>query len=145
MPANCISRLLLFASVYAVWEALAKSVPDQGALGKLAVRGMQHNEEMGVVAFLWLLSTIRRCVQRCALISCHRQRLVFTGRLSLRLLMESVVSDSLDSLISLIAAVVEAALVAVRGSCSLICTDVRLEMCEQARVCCSWNARPNLP
>uniref|UniRef100_A0A3Q4NAV5 Family with sequence similarity 171 member A2b n=1 Tax=Neolamprologus brichardi TaxID=32507 RepID=A0A3Q4NAV5_NEOBR len=32
MPANCISRLLLFVSVCAVWEALAKSLPDQGAL-----------------------------------------------------------------------------------------------------------------
>lgn len=74
MPANCISRLLLFVSVCAVWEALAKSLPDQGALGKLAIRGMRHNEEMGVVAFLRLLSTISRSVQRCALILWQPER-----------------------------------------------------------------------
>lgn len=54
MPANCVSRVLLIVSICAVWEALAKSLPDQGAFGKLAIRGMQHNEKMGVVAFLWL-------------------------------------------------------------------------------------------
>ncbi|XP_020506188.2 protein FAM171A2 isoform X1 [Labrus bergylta] len=32
MPAHFISRLLLFASICAVWEALAKSLPDQGAV-----------------------------------------------------------------------------------------------------------------
>ncbi|XP_029933841.1 protein FAM171A2 isoform X2 [Myripristis murdjan] len=31
MPANYISRLLLFVSISTVWEALAKSLPDQGA------------------------------------------------------------------------------------------------------------------
>lgn len=31
MPANYISRLLLFVCICAVWEALAKSLPDQGA------------------------------------------------------------------------------------------------------------------
>lgn len=56
MLPNRVRLLLLLASVCTVWEALAKSVPDQGAFGKLNSRGMQHNEEMGVVAFLWLLS-----------------------------------------------------------------------------------------
>lgn len=79
MPADYISRLLLFASICAVWEALAKSLPDQGAFGKLAIRGMQHNEEMGVVAFLWLLSTNRRCLRRCALISCWLTGGAFLG------------------------------------------------------------------
>lgn len=67
MPLNCICRLLLLVSLL-VWEDLAKSVPDQGSFGKTAVQGMQHNE-MGVVAFLRLLSTSRRCLQRCAFIS----------------------------------------------------------------------------
>ncbi|XP_067345011.1 protein FAM171A2 isoform X3 [Channa argus] len=31
MPDNCICRLLLFVWICAVWEALAKSLPDQGA------------------------------------------------------------------------------------------------------------------
>lgn len=37
--ASSIARLLLCASVCALWEALAKSLPDQGAFGKLAIRG----------------------------------------------------------------------------------------------------------
>ncbi|XP_056153651.1 protein FAM171A2 [Lampris incognitus] len=31
MPSNCVSRLLLLLSICTVWEALAKSLPDQGA------------------------------------------------------------------------------------------------------------------
>lgn len=41
-----------------VWEALAKSLPDlpvgESPYGRGG--GMQHNEEMGVVAFLWPLT-----------------------------------------------------------------------------------------
>lgn len=40
MPATFISRLFLFVSVSgAVWEALAKSLPDQGAFGKITIWG----------------------------------------------------------------------------------------------------------
>lgn len=39
-----ISRLFLFIFISAVWETRAKSLPDQGALGKLTPYGMLHNE-----------------------------------------------------------------------------------------------------
>ena len=85
MPADYICRLLLLGSVCAVWEALAKSLPDQGAVGKRRhtrlqggrrrveewrVEGgmqqqqqQQHNEQRWewlqhfFFFFLWLLST----------------------------------------------------------------------------------------
>lgn len=73
MPDNCVSRLLLFVWICALREALAKSLPDQGAFGKLAIRGgMQHNEEMGVVAFLWLLST------KASILAALRSNITFT-------------------------------------------------------------------
>lgn len=50
MPDGCFCRLLLLVWLVAPREAPAKSLPDQGALGKLT--GMQHNDGMGVVAFM---------------------------------------------------------------------------------------------
>lgn len=52
MPAKCVSLFLLLAWICAVPEALAKSLADEGALGK-PCGGMQHNEEMGVVVVLY--------------------------------------------------------------------------------------------
>lgn len=46
MPADYICRLLLLGSVCAVWEALAKSLPDQGAVGKR--RHTRYKEGGGV-------------------------------------------------------------------------------------------------
>lgn len=58
MPANCVSRFLLFVSICAVREALAKSLPDQGAFGKLATRGDAAQWEDGEwLHFYGFLST----------------------------------------------------------------------------------------
>lgn len=140
MPANCISRLLLFVSVCAVWEALAKSLPDQGALGKLAIRGMRHNEEMGVVAFLRLLSTISRSVQRCALILWQPERYLrlITGEAFCRACPGIASSfGGIDSLISASCFDREATLVAVSWLCPRAVQMWEIQMWAQARVCCS--------
>lgn len=52
MPAKCVSLFLLLAWICAVPEARAKSLADEGALGK-PCGGMQHNEEMGVVLLFY--------------------------------------------------------------------------------------------
>lgn len=102
MPASSISRLLLFVWICAVREALAKSLPDQGAFGKLAIRGdaAQWGDGSGCIFMAFGEKKTIGSLHRCTLICSLKRRWILRGGFSHRIRLIMLVWWHIDPLIS---------------------------------------------